>query len=152
MKRFYFLFIAILCMSTFLFGCSAKEKDMKNDLDVGMDQTQKIEVASAKSPNSALTVIDKKEDINNFISKLKVNKWNIAELPSNATENNIYKLYQKETVKLGDESNKDEKNLQKVATITTYKSSPYINFQTKGLNLNLKVPKDVAKYLSNQGH
>ncbi|MDF2013896.1 hypothetical protein [Priestia megaterium] len=152
MKRFYFIFMVILSLSTFLFGCSAKEKDMKNDLDVGMDQTQRIEVASAKAPNSALTVIDKKEDINKFINKLKVNKWNVAEIPSNAAENNIYKLYQKETIKLGDGSNKDKKKLQKVATITTYKSSSYINFQTKGLNLNLKVPKDVASYLSHQSH
>ncbi|MCM3796836.1 hypothetical protein M3690_26525 [Priestia megaterium] len=152
MKRFYFVLIVILSMSTFLFGCSQKEKDMKNNLDIGIDQAQRIEVTSVKDPNSVLAVIDKKEDVNTFIKKLRVNKWNTAEIPSNANKKDIYKLYQKETIKLGDKSNKGEQKLQKVGTITTYKNSSYVSFQTKGLNFNLKVPQDVAEYLSNQSH
>lgn len=40
---------------------------------------------------------------------------------------NVYKMYQEGTVKLGEASNKGKKALKQVATITTYKDIPYID-------------------------
>lgn len=57
-------------------------------------------------------------------------------------------MYRDETIKFGEVSNKDEKELKQVATVITYKESYCIKFKAK--NLNLKLPKDVYKFLSNK--
>lgn len=144
MKKVCMIFI--FSISILLFGCSNEKKDMKEDF--GLEKLQKIEVSSVENPELILNVIDNKDGVNEFVNTLKVDKWSIADIPSNATKENIYKMSQEDTIKLG-ESNTDEKELKQIATITTYKDSPYINFKTKKLNFNFKVPKDVAEYLSN---
>ncbi|KWW21934.1 hypothetical protein AS888_05480 [Peribacillus simplex] len=144
MKKVCMIFI--FSISILLFGCSNEKKDMKEDF--GLEKLQKIEVSSVENPELILNVINNKNGVNEFVNALKVDKWSIADIPSNATKENIYKMSQEDTIKLG-ESNTDEKELKQIATITTYKDSPYINFKTKKLNFNFKVPKDVAEYLSN---
>ncbi|USK80085.1 hypothetical protein LHV56_25480 [Peribacillus frigoritolerans] len=146
MKKVCMIFIFVFSISILLFGCSNENKDMKEDF--GLEKIQKIEVSSVKNPELILNVIDNKDGVNEFVNTLKVDKWSIVDIPSNATKENIYKMSQEDTVKLG-ESNTDEKELKQIATITTYKDSPFINFKTKKLNFSFKVPKDVAEYLSN---
>lgn len=150
MKKVYIGVIVALSISILLFGCSSKEKEMKEDLDLGFDQAKKVEVSSVNHPEIVLDTIDKKQDINTFINKLKVDKWNVADLPADAKKENVYKMYQEGTVKLGEASNKGKKELKQVATITTYKGIPYIDVEIKNLNLKLKVPNDVSEYLSSQ--
>ncbi|KQU25052.1 MULTISPECIES: hypothetical protein [Priestia] len=150
MKKVYIGVIVALSISILLFGCSSKEKEMKEDLDLGFDQAKKVGISSVNHPEIVLDTIDKKQDINTFINKLKVDKWNVADLPADAKKENVYKMYQEGTVKLGEASNKGKKELKQVATITTYKGIPYIDVEIKNLNLNLKVPNDVSEYLSSQ--
>ncbi|RDZ18860.1 hypothetical protein C3744_00225 [Priestia megaterium] len=150
MKKVYIGVIVALSISILLFGCSSKEKEMKEDVNLGFDQAKKVEVSSVNHPEVVLNTIDKKQDINIFINKLKVDKWNVADLPADAKKENVYKLYQEGTVKLGEASNKGKKELKQVATITTYKGIPYIDVEIKNLNLKLKVPNDVSEYLSSQ--
>jgi hypothetical protein len=150
MKKVYIGVIVALSISILLFGCSSKEKEMKENVDLGFDQAKKVKVSSVNHPEIVLNTIDKKQDIHTFINKLKVDKWNVADLPADAKKENVYKMYQEETVKLGEVSNKGKKELKQVATITTYKGIPYIDVEIKNLNLKLKVPNDVSKYLSSQ--
>jgi len=150
MKKVYIGIIAALSVSILLFGCSSKEKEMKKDVNLGFDQAKKIEVSSTNHPDVVLNTIDKQQDINTFINKLKVDKWNVGEIPADAKKENVYKMYQEGTIKLGDSSNKDKKDLKQVATVTTYKGIPYIDVEIKNLNLKLKVPNDVSEYLSSQ--
>ncbi|MED4286744.1 hypothetical protein P4678_29145 [Priestia megaterium] len=150
MKKVYIGVIVALSISILLFGCSSKEKEMKEDVNLGFDQAKKVEVSSVNHPEVVLNTIDKKQDINIFINKLKVDKWNVADLPADAKKENVYKLYQEGTVKLGEASNKGKKELKQVATITTYKGIPYIDVEIKNLNLKLKIPNDVSEYLSSQ--
>ncbi|MDP9726428.1 hypothetical protein J2W44_005540 [Priestia aryabhattai] len=151
MKKVYIGVIAALSISILLFGCSSKEKDMKEEVNLGFDQAKKVEVSSVNHPDVVVNTIDKQQDINTFINKLKVDKWDAAEIPADAKKENVYKMYQEGTVKLGESSNKNEKELQQVAIITTYKGIPYIDVEIKNLNLKLKVPNDVSEYLSSQG-
>ncbi|RRN71355.1 hypothetical protein EI200_11650 [Peribacillus simplex] len=146
MNKVCTIFIFAFSISILLFGCSNEKKDMKEDF--GLEKIQKIEVSSVENPELILNVIDNKHGVNEFVNTLKVDKWSIVDIPSNATKEKIYKMSQEDTVELG-ESNTDEKELKQIATITTYKDSPYINFKTKKLNFSFKVPKDVAEYLSN---
>jgi hypothetical protein len=150
MKKVYIGVIVALSISILLFGCSSKEKEMKENVDLGFDQAKKVKVSSVNHPEIVLNTIDKKQDIHTFINKLKVDKWNVADLPADAKKENVYYMYQEETVKLGEVSNKGKKELKQVATITTYKGIPYIDVEIKNVNLNLKVPNDVSKYLSSQ--
>lgn len=139
-------FIFAFSVSIFLFGCSIEKEDLKED--PGLDKSQKIEVSSEEDPELVLNVIDNQEDVNEFVNALEVDKWSIVDSPSNSTKGYIYKMYQEDTVKHG-EPITVKKELKQIATIITYKDSPYIEFRTKKLNLHFKVPKDVAEYLSN---
>ncbi|MFP3668733.1 hypothetical protein SB717_26700 [Priestia sp. SIMBA_032] len=150
MKKVYIEVIAALSISILLFGCSSNEKDMKEELNLGFDQSKKVEVSSVNHPDVVVNTIDKQQDINTFINKLKVDKWDAAEIPADAKKENVYKMYQEGTVKLGESSNKNEKELQQVAIVTTYKGIPYVSVEIKKLNLSLKVPNDVSEYLSSQ--
>lgn len=144
MKKVCMIFIFV---SVLLFGCSNEKKDLKED--PGLDESQKIEVSSKENPELVLSVIDNQEEVSEFVNTLKINKWRIVDIPSTSTKKYIYKMYQEDTVKLG-EPNTDEKELKQIATIITYKDSPYIELRTKKLHLNFIVPKDVAEYLSNK--
>ncbi|MGG4268411.1 hypothetical protein [Peribacillus simplex] len=146
MKKVCMIFIFVFSITILLFGCSNEKEDMKEDF--GLEKIQKIEVSSVENPELILNVIDNKDGVNEFVNTLKVDKWIIMDSPSSVTKENTYKMFQEDTVKLG-ESNTDEKELKQVATIITYKDSPFINFKTKKLNFSFKVPKDVAEYLSN---
>ncbi|NER40467.1 hypothetical protein G3M54_04250 [Bacillus megaterium NBRC 15308 = ATCC 14581] len=41
MKKVYIGIIAALSVSILLFGCSSKEKEMKDDVNLGFDQAKK---------------------------------------------------------------------------------------------------------------
>lgn len=137
----------LIFVSVFLFGCSNEKKDLKEN--PGLDKSEKIEVSSEENPELVLSVIDNQDEVNEFVNTLEINKWRIVDTPSTSTKEYIYKMYQEDTVKLG-EPNTDEKGLKQIATIITYKESPYIELRTKKLDLYFKVPKDVAEYLSNK--
>ncbi|MFS0669559.1 hypothetical protein AB1L12_16745 [Peribacillus frigoritolerans] len=146
MKKVCMIFIFV-SVSVLLFGCSNEKKDLKGD--PGLDKSEKIEVSSEENPELVLSVIDNQDEVNEFVNTLEINKWRIVDTPSTSTKEYIYKMYQEDTVKLG-EPNTDEKGLKQIATIITYKDSPYIELRTKKLHLYFKVPKDVAEYLSNK--
>lgn len=139
------ILISVFSISILLFGCN-KEK-VKMPENISLEKTEKIEVSSMDHPELVLNIIDNKAGVTEFVNRLKVDKWSISDIPLNATKENIYTMYQEDTVKLID-SNSDEKELKQIATITTYKDSPYIKLKTKKLNFSFKVPKDVAEYLS----
>ncbi|MGG4197996.1 hypothetical protein [Peribacillus frigoritolerans] len=137
----------LIFVSVFLFGCSNEKKDLKEN--PGLDKSEKIEVSSEENPELVLSVIDNQDEVNEFVNTLEINKWRIVDTPSTSTKEYIYKMYQEDTVKRG-EPNTDEKGLKQIATIITYKDSPYIELSTKIMHLYFKVPKDVAEYLSNK--
>ena len=141
MKKIYLTAIFLLSLSIFLIGCSEEKEDL------GLEKAQKVEVVSAESPESVLAVLDTKKELEGFIDNLKVEEWSNEDLPSDVAESRTFKLYQEDTVKLGEDPEAD-KELKQLATITTYKETPYITFQMKKLNFHFKVPKDVAEYLS----
>ncbi|MEP9409123.1 hypothetical protein ABKP09_22700 [Peribacillus frigoritolerans] len=137
----------LIFVSVFLFGCSNEKKDLKEN--PGLDKSEKIEVSSEENPELVLSVIDSQDEVNEFVNTLEVDKWRIVDTPPSSTKGYIYKMYQEDTVKLG-EPITDEKGLKQIPTIITYKDSPYIELRTKKLHLYFKVPKDVAEYLSNK--
>ncbi|WP_019244087.1 MULTISPECIES: hypothetical protein [Bacillus] len=145
MKKISRILILFFSISIILLGCSKEKENLKKDLN--LEKAQKIEVLSVDNQKSVLNVITSKTDINEFVHSLQMDKWRIKDIPLNVTREKIYKMYQEDTTKLG-ESSTDKKELKQIATIITYKDSPYITFKIKKLNLSFKVPKDVEEYLS----
>ncbi len=113
-------------------------------LEIVLIRRKKIEVISPDG--SDITTISDANDINNFIDALKLDEWALEDIPSETTKGKTFKIYQKDTVKLGESENQND-NLNEVATMTTYKDVPYVKIIMKSLSFNFKVPKDVAEYL-----
>lgn len=139
MKKIYVTALFMLSLSLLLMGCS-EEKD-----DLGIEKAQKVEVVSVDNPDSVVTSIDNQKDIDEFVNKLKIDKWTSKELPSDVSKSGNYIMYQNQTIKLNE---KNSKELKEIATITTYKDIPYITLRTSKLSFDFKVPKDVAEYLA----
>ncbi|CAM4270924.1 hypothetical protein BAMA_20815 [Bacillus manliponensis] len=146
MKKVCMIFLFIFSMSIFLIGCNAEKKEVKAEFDT--EKVQKIEVSSVENPEQILHVMETKKDMKEFTETLQIDKWDTATIPSDAVEEYTYKLYQEDTIKLG-ESKADKRELKHVGTIITYKNSPYIQLKSKKLTFNFKVPKDVTEQLSN---
>lgn len=145
MKKIYMMFMLTFGISIILFGCSIEKEKKKEDF--GLEQIQKIEVSSSDDPQAVLYVIDNNEGITEFVNALAIDKWTTSDIPSDATKGRIYKMYQADTVKLG-ETGADGKELKQIATLMTYKDSPYIKLTTKKLNFTFEVPQNVEQYLS----
>lgn len=126
-------------------GCSSKGEAIQDVLHI--EQAQQIDITLADGPESVWKVLDDTEDIQSFVEKLQVDKWQLAELPHSLLPENMFELYQANTVKLG-EVQADKKELEKVGTIISYEDSRYIEFQMKKLTVHFKVPKEVATFLS----
>src|SRR5699024_11554912 len=86
-------------------------------------------------------------DIKDFVNALKIDELDTEDNPKNATEDKTFKMYKKDTVKLGDSENQDD-DLSEVATMTTYKEAPNVKFNVKGFSFDFKVPKEVSGYLN----
>ncbi|PAD67546.1 hypothetical protein CHH83_18510 [Bacillus sp. 7586-K] len=143
MKKGSVLLIVVMSISILLIGCSIGKKDMNEDF--GFEKAHRIEVLSEGNPSLVLKKIDSKEEIIEFVRSLKVDKWVNEDTPTNAEQEYIYEMYQEDTHKPGDSQ---EKKLEEIATVITYKNSPYISFTAKELNVSFKVPEEVAKELS----
>jgi len=146
MKKGLMMFLLVVIVSTLLMGCGSGKKNDDSSLTDSFEKTQKVEVISSDGSNVITTISDDK-DIENFIDALKIDDWDSADIPSGATEEKTFKMYQKDTVKLGESENQKD-NLNEVASMTTYKDVPYIKFSLKSFSFNFKVPEEVHEYLN----
>ncbi|MCM3056195.1 hypothetical protein [Caldibacillus thermoamylovorans] len=139
------LFLIAICVLIFFVGCNSKinKSDSENWAD-SLENVQKIEVISPEE-NPILTISDKQE-VEDFVNALKIDKWEMKDVPSDAIKGKQFDLYQQKTIKFG-ESSKDKKELKHVASITTYKK-PYLDFNLDDVKFSFKIPKEVFEYLS----
>lgn len=145
MKKGMMMFLLVVCVPVLLMGCGAGKKNDDSSVGDSFDKAQKIEVISADG--SDITTISDDNDVKEFVDALKIEQWDLEDIPSEATKGKSFKIYQKDTVKLG-ESEEQNDNLNEVATMTTYKDVPYVKITMKSLSFHFKVPKDVAEYLN----
>lgn len=145
MKKNSLMLLLTVSLAILLMGCSlGKEKDDSGIVD-SLGETQKIEVIAADSSDVIITISDD-DDIGNFVDALKIEDWDSADIPSEATKGERFKMYQVDTIKQGESAN--NKDLNRVATMTSYKDVPYIEFSLKNFSLDFKVPEEVYEYLN----
>ena len=97
MKKILIAFVAIL---TLLCGCQAKENTNAFDYGDDIAKAQEIAVISADTSEVVDTITDT-EKIEDFVSALNLDQWELKTLPDNAAEIGSFNLAQEETIKLG---------------------------------------------------
>ena len=147
LKRQLLLLLISISFLVLMVGCKAgnnhtDDKDWANDLE----DTQKIEIRSSEHAKP-VSIINDNQEITAFVKELKLDKWEIKGVPSNATKAKEIKFYHLDTIKLS-ESSEGKKTLEQVATVSTYKDIPYLDLTLKSITLSFKVPKDVSFFLS----
>lgn len=144
MKKSMVMFLFFVSVSILLIGCVRGEDDDESSITDNFENTQRVEVISTDGLN--ITTISDESEIESFVDALKIDEWDSADIPQGSTEGKTFKMYQKETLKLGDSENQKD-NLNEVAIMTTYKDAPYVKFSLKSFSFNFKVPTEVAGYL-----
>ena len=141
MKKTWIAFVAIL---TLLCGCQAKENTNAFDYGDDIAKAQEIAVISADTSEVVDTITDT-EKIEDFVSALNLDQWELKTLPDNAAEIGSFNLAQEETIKLGQTDT--DGTLYDIATITLYNGA-YVSFEIGGFDMTFEVSKDTADYLN----
>ena len=143
MKKILIAFVAIL---TLLCGCQAGKNTNSTDYGDAISKAQEITVISPDTAEVIETITDAKE-IEDFVSALNVDQWELKTLPDEASKIGTFGLAQEKTIKLGQTDT--DGTLYDVATITLYNDS-YIVITIcglDGLDMTFAVSEDTANYL-----
>ena len=142
MKRFFLTIAAILTL--LLSGCQANNETNISAYSDDIAKAQEIAVVSADT-SEVLETITSKDDIEDFILALDMDKWKLKTPPDNALEIGSFDLKQEETIKYGQTDT--DGTLYDVATITLYDDS-YIGFEIGGLDMTFAVNEDTIDFLN----
>ena len=143
MKKALIAFVAIL---TLLCGCQASKNTNSTDYGDAISKAQEITVISPDTAEVIETITDAKE-IEDFVSALDVDQWELKPLPDEASKIGTFGLAQGKTIKLGQTDT--DGTLYDVATITLYDGS-YIGIticDLDALDMPFAVSKDTADHL-----
>lgn len=138
-------FLTIAVAFTFLLsGCHGNsDADISAYID-DIAKSQKIDVISADT-SEIIETITAKEDINDFVLALEIEKWESKSLPKKGSKVGSFDFSQEQTIKFGESSHKER--FSHIATITVYDSS-YICLDFGGFDMAFKVSPDTADYLN----
>ena len=144
MKR---ILIALAAILTLLCGCQANRNTNSADYGDAISKAREIAVISPDTAEVIDTITDTKE-IEDFVSALNVDQWELKPLPDEASEIGAFGLAQEKMIKLGQTDT--DGTLYDVAAITLYNGS-YIGIKIcglDGLDLTFAVSEETADYLN----
>ena len=141
MKKILITLVAILAL---LCDCQANENTNASDYGDDISKAQEIAVISPDTAEVINTITDT-EEIEEFVSALNLDQWELKMLPDEASEIGSFGLAEEETIKLGQPDSNGI--LYDIATITLY-SGDYISFEIGGLDMTFEVSADTAEYLN----
>lgn len=136
--------ITLVAMLTLLCGCQANENTNASDYGDDISKAQEIAVISPDTEEVIDTITDT-EEIEDFVSALDLDQWELKMLPDEASEIGSFGLAQEETIKLGQTDT--DGTLFDIAAITLY-SGNFIGFEIGGLDMTFEVSEDTADYLN----
>ena len=139
--------LALMVALTLLCGCQANKSANSTDYGDAISKAQEIAVISPATAEVIEAITDAKE-IEDFVSALNVDQWELTTLPDEAHEVGAFGLAQEKTIKLGQTDT--DGALYDVATITLYNGS-YIGITIcglDGLDMTFAVSADTADYLN----
>lgn len=138
------LFVVIGCVLV-LCGCQSKENTSLNNQYDEISKAQAIQIINADT-SDILETITSKEEIENFITALDMEKWEYDSLPENAHQSGLFVFSQEETLKAG--QTVTDGKLYDTCKIYTYQDCPYISFEIAEMNMNFKVTDSTKEYLN----
>ena len=141
MKKILITLVAIL---TLLCGCQANENTNASDYGDDISKAQEIAVISPDTAEVIDTITDT-EEIEDFVSALDLDQWELKTLPDEASIIGSFGLAQEKTIKLGQTDT--DGTLYDIATITLYNGA-YISFEIGGFDMTFEVREDTADYLN----
>lgn len=141
MKKILVTLVAILAL---LCGCQANENTNASDYGDDISKAQEIAVISPDTAEVIDTITDT-EEIEDFVSALNLDQWELKALPDEASEIGSFGLAQEETIKLGQTGTGGTR--YDIATITLY-NGVYVSLEIGGFDMTFEVSKDTADYLN----
>ena len=141
MKKIAIMLVAIL---TLLCGCQANENTSASDYGDDISKAQEIAVISPDTAEVINTITDT-EEIEEFVSALNLDQWELKTLPDEVSEIGSFGLAQEETIKLGQTDT--DGTLFDIATITLY-DGDYISFEIGGLYIGFEGSEENGVYLN----
>lgn len=137
------IFLALVMASAMLCGCGKEESSDVSEYYNEVSKAQEIAVVSADT-SGVIQTLSGKEDIEDFIMALDMDKWELGKLTSDAEIIGSFGLSQEETVKFGQTGTDGE--LYDVCKISVYDAS-YVKFEVAGLDMVFEISEDAADYL-----
>ena len=142
MKRFFLIIATVLAL--LLSGCQSDHGTDHSAYRDDMAKAQEIAVISADTAEVMDTITDTRE-IEDFVSALHVDQWELGTLKDKASEIGTFGLAQEKTIQLGQTDT--DGTLYDVAAITLYDGN-YIRVEIDGFDMTFTVSKDTAEYLN----
>lgn len=142
MKKF--LPLALLC-TALLSSCGTNDNLNASSYSDTISKAQEISVTDNET-SDILDTINTKEELEDFITSLEIDKWELYSIPEDAEKKGTFSFSQEETLKLGQDE--ESRKSSEVCQIYTYKNDPCVTLQLDGVNLSFKITDDAYEYLN----
>lgn len=107
-------------------------------------RAQRVEIADAAAGES-LDVLESERSLEAFVEALKLEDWQMAELPEGAELEGLFTLYQEDFFAALFRGEPAE--LQEICTLCSYREVPYLTIQTGLGDISFFIPESAAAYL-----
>lgn len=138
------ILITLVAILTLLCGCQANENINAYDYGDDISKAQEIAVISPNTTEVVDTITDT-DEIEDFVSALNLDQWELKTLPDEVSEIGSFGLAQEETIKLGQTDT--DGTLYDIATITLYNGA-YVSSEIGGFDMTFEVSEETADYLN----
>ena len=140
MKRIFLLIPLLFALLAFA-GCSSAD-----DSDISASDLEKAQaIAVIDSNGTTLQTITDQSEINNFVTNLDVDHWELIDLPAGAKEVGQFGLSQEKTIHFGEKEHDD--TLYDVAQLTLYDTKT-LRTHLLGFNFDFALPDNAYEYLA----
>ncbi|MEE0510467.1 MAG: hypothetical protein UDG94_04470 [Peptococcaceae bacterium] len=123
-------------------GCSNSDAGEISDSD--LKKAQSITITNASG--TVLSTITEQHTIDDFVTALQIDDWDLADRPKNAQIIGQFEFAQEKTIHFG-ESDNDGKQYD-IATLRLY-DTPVVDLSLLGFQLTFTIPDAAYKTLSN---
>ncbi len=140
MKRIFLLIPLLFALLAFA-GCSSAD-----DSDISASDLEKAQaIAVIDSNGTTLQVITDQSEINNFVTNLDVDHWELSDLPSDAQIIGQFGLSQEKTIHFGEKEHDD--TLYDVAQLTLYDTKT-LRTHLLGFDFDFALPEEAYTELA----
>ena len=153
MKRIrtkFLITMMLLLILTVACACGNGDEDesYNSDWQGTLEASQGVQIEGAQD-GVVFATYSEEAEIKEFMNSLEIDNWESADIPEDGKKEFIVKFYRQDTINPG-ENEEDVNGTQTVVgSITTFKGSSVISFESLGLNLGFKIPENAIQNIKN---